>query len=137
MRGGEENDREKHCPLEFHDVLLPNAFLPGIFHGQAPLPVFGRACNMRLNNAHAPSARELWRDVYKRQATELSILMYVLSKVWEVLVFLIIWQRLIPAFQYILWYYVLLYANPYNFISSERPIKIRSYRENCFKQRGG
>lgn len=32
-------------------------------------------------------------------ATELSILMYVLSKVWEVLVFLIIWQRLIPAFQ--------------------------------------
>ena len=52
----------KHCPLEFHDVLLPNAFLPGIFHGQAPLPVFGRACNMRLNNAHAPSARELWRS---------------------------------------------------------------------------
>ena len=34
-------------------VLLPNAFLPGIFHGQAPLSVFGRACNMRLNNAHS------------------------------------------------------------------------------------
>ena len=62
MRGGEENDREKHCPLEPYDVLLPNVFLPGIFHGQAPLPVFGRACHMRLNNAHAPSARELWRS---------------------------------------------------------------------------